>query len=68
MEFAVVEVDVEVGINDVIEGSLLKVAVESLWSKIVEEVFDGFAKSKYNVNPITIFKFCQFKHVILKKK
>jgi len=40
MEFAVVEVDVEVGINDVIEGSLLKVAVESLWPKIVEEVFD----------------------------
>jgi hypothetical protein len=44
MEFAVVEVDVEVGINDVIEGRLLKVVVDSLWPKIVEEVFDGFAK------------------------
>jgi hypothetical protein len=42
MEF--VEVDVEVDINDVNEGSLLKVAVESLWLKIVDEVFDEFSK------------------------
>jgi hypothetical protein len=35
------DVDVDV---DIIEGSLLKVAVESLWPKIVEEVFDGFSK------------------------
>jgi hypothetical protein len=38
------DVDVDVDINDIIEGSLLKVAVESLWPKIVEEVFDGFSK------------------------
>ncbi len=41
MEF----VDVDVDINGVTEDSLLKVAVESLRSKIVvEEVFDDFSK------------------------
>jgi hypothetical protein len=39
-----VEVDVEVDINDVNEGSLLNVAVESLWLKIVDEVFDEYSK------------------------
>jgi hypothetical protein len=42
MEFA--NVDVDVDINDVIEGILLKVAVESIWPKIVEKVFDSFSK------------------------
>jgi hypothetical protein len=43
MEF--VDVDVDVDKNGVIEDSLFKVAVESLWPKIVvEEVFVDFSK------------------------
>ncbi len=45
MEF--VDVVVDDDINGVTEDSLLKVAVESLWPKIVvEEVFDDFSKLK----------------------